>query len=93
MKLDPQPFWMLEIESLIIDPSGNHSPNRNLGSTFELFWEHGYEAWAVEEVIREVAHEEVQSVVRGTSRTLSAHNFLFLPRGIKPTRDKSAKSP
>jgi hypothetical protein len=80
LKREPKPIWMVEISSKIVGKSGDHIINPHLISTFQIFWNHGYEAWTADEKVRLVTAAEVEAVVK-TGQDLSTHNFLFMPRG------------
>jgi FkbM family methyltransferase len=47
LTLNPKPVWMVEIQTTSHQPSGR-SVNPDLQRTFEMFWNHEYEAWTAE---------------------------------------------
>lgn len=53
IKHSPRPMWLIEITSHQHQPKGI-AVNPHLLPTFELFWNAGYEVWAVEEILRKV---------------------------------------
>ncbi len=79
---EPKPIWVVEISVCQHQPSGV-AVNPNLLSTFQRFWEHGYEAWTCNRTMRRVEKQEVQSVCRSGQDTLRSLNFLFCAPGIK----------
>ena len=79
---EPKPVWMIEISI------GEHQPrgitiNPDLRSTFDLFWDEGYEAWTADRECREVLPMEIDKIVESGIDTLGTHNFLFIERGQK----------
>lgn len=78
----PMPIWMVEISIAEHQPHGI-ALNPELGSTFRIFWDRGYEAWTVEKQPRIVLPEEVERIVATRQDTLMTHNFLFVERGRK----------
>jgi hypothetical protein len=79
----PKPQWMVEICVAEHQPSGV-AVNPRLFSTFEKFWEAGYEAWTASGQPRRVAASEVRSVAQGGPNTFRSYNFLFLEKGRTP---------
>ena len=76
----PKPLWMVEISISEHQPKGTKI-NPNLSSIFQIFWNNGYEAWAVGEKVRSVGAEEIKAVVETGEDTLFTHNFLFIEKG------------
>lgn len=74
---DPKPIWMVEITVTEHWPGGVKI-NPNLLSTFQLFWDHGYEAKTANKENRIVTKIEIENIVRSEIDTLNVHNFLFL---------------
>lgn len=78
----PKPIWMMEIAVLEHQPK-NISINPNLLSTFQIFWNSGYEAITADRYYRVISHEEIEEIVRSGTNTLSSYNFLFIEKGKK----------
>jgi FkbM family methyltransferase len=78
----PKPLWMVEIVISRKSPDSSHN-NPQLLRTFEVFWDHGYEAWTAEKDCRLVSRDQVQEVVKTGIDTIKAYNFLFLEKGRK----------
>ena len=79
---EPKPIWMVEISI------SEHQPKRmainpHLFSTFQIFWENGYEAWTADKQLRLVHPMEVANIVETGKDTLLTHNFLFIEPGKK----------
>lgn len=79
---NPKPIWMVEITVSENQPEGLRL-NPHLRSTFQFFWDRGYEAWTADEQCRPVSPDEVERVAAGGPDTFSTHNFLFIERGKK----------
>ena len=78
----PKPIWMMKISIDSHQPKGV-SVNPDLLSTFQVFWERGYEAWTATSQCRLVSSEEVGRIAEGGIDTLNTHNFLFIEKGNK----------
>ena len=76
----PKPLWMVEIQVSEHQPKGTVI-NPNLVSTFQLFWDHGYEAWTANQQPRRIGPGDVESTARSGRDALLTHNFLFLEAG------------
>jgi len=76
----PKPVWMIEISISENQPDGI-SINPNLLSTFNVFWNKGYDAWTADEKCRAIQPSEIEEVVRTGIDTLHTHNFLFIEKG------------
>jgi len=79
---DPKPIWMIEITVSENQPEGV-SLNPHLRSTFQFFWDRGYESWTADARCRPVYPDEVELVASGGLDTFSTHNFLFIEKGKK----------
>ena len=79
---EPKPVWMNEISIEEHQPRGI-TINPDLRSTFDLFWDEGYEAWTADRECREVLPMEIDKIVESGIDTLGTHNFLFIERGQK----------
>lgn len=75
----PKPIWMVEISTSEHQPKGI-TVNPDLLSTFQIFWDNGYEAWAVSENIRMINPDEVERIAKGGPNTLQTINFLFIEK-------------
>jgi FkbM family methyltransferase len=78
----PKPIWMVEISI------GEHQPeglgvNPHFLSTFERFWEKGYESWTADGNVRAVTPSEIATIANGGRDSLQTHNFLFFEKGRK----------
>ena len=80
---DPKPVWMVEISVGEHQPQGV-SVNPHLLSTFQIFWDRGYESWTGDARCRVVQLAEVEAIASGGLDTLHARNFLFLEKGTRP---------
>lgn len=76
-----KPIWMVEISVSKHQPKGL-SINPHLQSTFELFWEQGYEARCANRECRLILPYEVARIAEGGTNTLQTNNFLFLEEGV-----------
>lgn len=76
----PKPIWLVEISAAEHQPAGV-SMNPNLLSTFQLFWDKGYESCTADAQLRPVERAEIEAIVSSGTDTLKTHNFLFYPRG------------
>lgn len=72
----PKPLWIVEITSHQHQPQGV-SVNPHLLGTFQLFWDAGYEAWAIEDNLRKVTPEEIQELMNSSTVKTGAPNYLF----------------
>lgn len=72
----PKPIWLVEVSSTEHQPKGQRV-NPNLLSTFDVFWNLGYEATTADATRRRVDRDEVSAVAGGGPNTLGTHNFLF----------------
>lgn len=76
----PRPLWLMEISISQHQPK-SISINPNLLSTFQLFWQNGYEAWTADRQCRIIHLDEIEQIVRSGVDTLHTHNFLFIEEG------------
>lgn len=72
---DPKPMWLVEIMSKDHQPGGIKI-NPNLVSTFQTFFQRGYQAISADKDSRPITIEEVSRVASGSSE-FGIHNFLF----------------
>ena len=81
LAMDPKPIWMVEISTTEHQPEGVRM-NPNLMSTFQLFWDNGYEAWTANHVPRHVSKKEIEDVCKGRKNIKVTQNFLFLEENL-----------
>lgn len=72
----PKPLWIIEITSHQHQPEGV-LVNPHLLSTFQLFWDAGYEAWAIENELRKVSKLEIEELMYSPVAKTGAPNYLF----------------
>jgi FkbM family methyltransferase len=78
LEMTPKPVWIMEITVTQHLPKDVHV-NPNLLETFELFWEHGYQAWTCNSNPRLIEKEEIMQIAETEKNTLGTHNFIFSP--------------
>ncbi|MCL4870830.1 MAG: FkbM family methyltransferase [Anaerolineae bacterium] len=78
----PKPIWMIEISISEHQPEGL-CINPNLVSTFQVFWNRGYEAWTADKQCQIILPDEIEGIAKGGVDTFSTHNFLFIEKGKK----------
>ncbi len=81
LDMTPKPIWFMEISVRANQPDGV-SFNPDLLTTFEFFWNRGYEAWTTHNQNRVVTRDEVQKIMDGGKDTLHGDTFLFIDREI-----------
>jgi len=72
---DPKPIWVVEITIKGHQPYGVEI-NPNFKSTFQLFFQNGYQAFNVDELMRPVIMEHV-NLASSDNLRFATHNFLF----------------
>lgn len=72
---DPPPIWVIEITSKELQPRGIKM-NPNFKSTFELFFQHGYQAFDLEQNMHPITREHIEKVF-AREIGLSSNNFVF----------------
>jgi FkbM family methyltransferase len=82
INMTPKPIWMMEVSISEHQPKGV-SINPNLLSTFQIFWDAGYEAWTADKTSRLVGADEVKNIIQSGKDTILTHNFLFIENGRK----------
>jgi succinoglycan biosynthesis protein ExoA len=80
LSAEPKPIWMVEISVSEHQPY-NTAINPHLLTTFQFFWERGYEAWTAEKHLRLVHPDELESIAISGKDSLFTHNFLFIEKG------------
>jgi FkbM family methyltransferase len=79
LNLSPKPVWMVEIAITENQPAGTKI-NPNLLSTFNCFWENGYESWTANKEFHHVTEKDILNICKGGNDNLRTHNFLFMGR-------------
>lgn len=80
----PRPIWMMEIAITEHQPiSGSINPN--LLTTFDMFWDTGYDAWTANDACQEVTRSAITNIANGGEDRLRTRNFLFVDREQAPT--------
>lgn len=82
LSMVPKPTWMMEITVSEHQPKGI-SINPNLLSTFDIFWNNGYEAWTADRQCRIIHPDEVEKIIETGIDTIHSHNFLFIEKDKK----------
>jgi methyltransferase, FkbM family len=75
---DPKPVWLVEITTNEHQPAGVEI-NPNFKSTFQFFFQNGYQAFNVDQDLHPVTMEKVDLASKGSFK-FKAHNFLFTER-------------
>ena len=77
LSLSPRPTWLIEICLNEFHPGGT---NPNYEATFELFWQHGYEARMANKEVTRVTPNDIKSWVARNGSTNHTFNYLFIPK-------------
>jgi len=72
---NPKPIWFIEITTEEHQPVGV-GINPNFKNIFALFFQHGYQAFNVDEELKPITMDQIDLVMQGKSK-FNAHNFLF----------------
>ncbi len=72
---DPKPIWVVEIVTNENQPQGVEI-NPNFASTFQFFFNNGYEAFSADQEMRPIPVEEVNLLAKGSLKA-GTHNFMF----------------
>lgn len=75
--MNPKPIWMMEI-SITEHQSDGTKINPNLMSTFQMFWQNGYETRTADKKFIKICEEEILKICESGNDTLHTHNFLFI---------------
>jgi FkbM family methyltransferase len=78
LALDPKPVWMVEVTTRHQWAGGHLNPD--LLRTFEMFWNHEYEAWTAERKSKRVTKEDIERVSSSGINHFGTENFMFLSR-------------
>ena len=79
---DPKPTWLVEICLQEFHPEGFNPDFRDI---FQLFWEHGYEAYAVAATLQRVTPEDVERWWITRKTDYGTFNYLFASPADLPT--------
>lgn len=82
LNMELKPIWMMEIAISEHQPKGV-TLNPKLLSTFQIFWDAGYEAWTCDKQCRIIHPEEIEELVKSGLDTIHTNNFLFFEIGKK----------
>lgn len=74
LSLSPSPIWIMEIGLTEHHPVGL---NPNYARTFEIFWQHGYRAWAADLARKAVTPADVEQWVKMGKCGVRTYNYLF----------------
>ena len=69
LETDPKPIWMVEISIKEHQPKGKKI-NPDLITTFQIFWEHGYEAWTAKSSPRRIDLDELKLIYESGQDTI-----------------------
>jgi FkbM family methyltransferase len=72
---DPKPIWVVEIVTSENQPQGV-AINPNFSSTFQFFFENGYEAFSANQEMRPITIEDVELFAKGSLKA-GTYNFMF----------------
>lgn len=70
----PKPVWIIEID--VGQSRPNHEKNPNFMATFKLFWNHGYEAYALGKTMTPLSVKHIEEFVAGRI-SFESGNFVF----------------
>jgi len=88
LDMEPRPIWLMEILVSAHQPKDQRI-NPNLLSTFQEFWDRGYEAWTTHKQNRIVTKDEIESIIAGGEDTIWGDTFLFIQEGQDVESTKS----
>lgn len=77
LSLSPRPTWIVEI---LLNEYGLPKTNSYYAPTFEMFWQHGYEARTADRRNRPVLPSDVSHWVRQDRCESGTINYLFAPK-------------
>ncbi len=75
LDLMPRPMWLVEIT---LTEHRQEGKNPNFKNTFELFWEHGYEAYSIGSSPCHISREKLDDYLNTGDDEAFATNFLFI---------------
>lgn len=78
----PKPIWIVEIVTNENQPLDG-GVNPYFLSTFNTFFENGYEAFQVDENMQSVTREDVDLLFRGVKQA-NTYNYLFRVKEVSP---------
>jgi FkbM family methyltransferase len=74
----PRPVWLLEVALEQFHPNGS---NPDFERTFQLFWEHGYDAYTATSQPTLVTTDDVKSWVQANRAASGTFNYVFVQSG------------
>lgn len=77
LKMSPKPSWIMEI---CLAEHHSKGLNPHFLQIFDLFWENGYEAWAIDKNSKKVSKNDVKRWTKNRSRDFGTHNYYFKPK-------------
>lgn len=72
---NPKPIWIVEIASKELQPNGLKM-NPNFKNTFQMFFDHGYQAYDLEQEMRPMKQEDVEQIFNRKIE-FNSNNFVF----------------
>jgi FkbM family methyltransferase len=72
---EPKPIWLVEINSTEHQPK-NVKINPNFKSTFQIFFDNGYQAFTADREMIPIANESIDPILSGIQK-MDTHNFIF----------------
>lgn len=75
LRNDPKPIWLIEIAARENQPAGIEI-NPDFESTFEIFFNNGYQASSVDKAGLPLTKRDIELVSTGNLK-LDSHNFIF----------------
>jgi len=75
--LSPRPTWFIE---LCLNEFHPGEMNPNYETTFDLFWQHGYEVRIANKEVTLVTPNDIKSWVANKSSGINNFNYLFIPK-------------
>lgn len=80
--MELKPLRMMKISITVLQPNGT-SINPSLLSTFQCFWNSGYEAFTADNMCRPIHPNEKEEIAMWRIGTIHSENFLFIEKGKK----------
>jgi len=77
----PRPTWMVEI---ILNEFQLPKLNPNYARTFDLFWQHNYQAHTADGQNRLIQADDVEGWVKAGRCKSGTINYIFTPAGFQP---------
>ncbi len=76
LSLQPKPMWIVEI---CLDEYHPDGMNKNFQNTFDLFWQHGYNAFTADQSNKLIQRSEVEQWVKNGHSDFHTINYKFVP--------------